>query len=119
MFKKKAQTKVMSFSIPKETIKALRRRSDVEQKSCSQIVSDALAKLFNPSIQHQRHDQHPDQRLFSVKAAAKYLGTSAWQIRQWIYDGELPAFPINNRDEYRIERADLDALVEKLKAGRN
>lgn len=54
-----------------------------------------------------------DQRGMNVKAAAKYLGVSIWQIRKFIREDVVPNFRIGNRD--MVDRTDLDALIEQLK----
>jgi excisionase family DNA binding protein len=61
---------------------------------------------------HQGHQD--EQRVFNFRAAAKYLGTSVWQVRKFVRDGELRAFPFSNKT-LSIDRSDLDALVERKK----
>jgi excisionase family DNA binding protein len=58
-----------------------------------------------------------DQRGMNLKAAAKYLGTSVWQVRKFIREGAVPRFRIGNKD--MVDRADLDALIERLKVAAN
>lgn len=55
-----------------------------------------------------------DQRGMNVKAAAKYLGTGVWQIRKFYREGILKPFMVGNR--WMVDRVDLDALIERLKA---
>lgn len=55
-----------------------------------------------------------DQRGMNVRASAKYLGVSVWQIRKFIREDDLRSFRIGNRD--MIDRLDLDALIERLKS---
>jgi hypothetical protein len=55
-----------------------------------------------------------DQRSMKVIPAAKYLGTSASQIRKFIREGVLKPYRIANK-QY-LDRYDLDALIERLKA---
>jgi len=50
----------------------------------------------------------------NVRAAAKYLGTSAWQVRKFKREGVLKPFLIGNKDMF--DRNDLDTLIERLKA---
>ena len=57
-----------------------------------------------------------DQRGMNVKAAAKYLGVSTYQIRRFFREGVLRPFMIGNK--WMVDRVDLDALIERLKAGR-
>jgi excisionase family DNA binding protein len=70
-----------------------------------------------PITRHQPQIQSAqpptDQRGMNVKAAAKYLGVSIWQIRKFIREDAVPSFQIGNRD--MVDRADLDALIERLK----
>jgi|SRR6516162_419069 excisionase family DNA binding protein len=54
------------------------------------------------------------QRLLSVKEAAKYLGSSPWHIRRAFREGDFPRIRWGRRD--MVDRADLDAFIEKMKA---
>ena len=56
-----------------------------------------------------------DQRGMNVNAAAKYLGVSTYQIRRFFREGDLKPFMIGNK--WMVDRVDLDALIERLKAG--
>jgi excisionase family DNA binding protein len=55
-----------------------------------------------------------DQRVRNVKAAAKYLCTSVWQIRKYIREGALPSFRIGNK--VMLDTRDLDKFIDQLKA---
>jgi excisionase family DNA binding protein len=55
-----------------------------------------------------------DQRGMKVIPAAKYLGTSVSQVRKFIREGVLKPYRIANK-QY-LDRFDLDALIERLKA---
>lgn len=55
-----------------------------------------------------------DQRGMNVKAAARYLGTSVWQVRKFFREGVLKPFRIGNKD--MVDRTDLYTLIERLKA---
>jgi len=55
-----------------------------------------------------------DQRCLNVKAAAKYLGVSTWQVRRFFRERDLKPFMIGNK--WMVDRVDLDALIERLKA---
>jgi excisionase family DNA binding protein len=57
---------------------------------------------------------YSDQRARNVKAAAKYLGTSVWQIRKYIREGALPSFRIGNK--VMVDTHDLDKFIDQLKA---
>jgi Helix-turn-helix domain len=60
--------------------------------------------------------QIPNQRLFSVSAAARYLGIDADTLRK-IDATELPVKEFRGRRTYRLE--DLDRLIESLLAWKN
>ena len=58
-------------------------------------------------------------RLFGVEAAARYAWLSPWTIRDLIANGELPRVVIPGAGKdlrvVRVDRADLDALIERWK----
>jgi excisionase family DNA binding protein len=61
-----------------------------------------------------------DPRLLDVHAAARYLGVSAWTIRDLLAAGELARVTIpgpGGRDLRRVlvDRVDVDRLVERWK----
>ncbi len=56
----------------------------------------------------------PGPRLLKVKEAATYLNTSAWNIRNLLRHRELPKIKIDGK-KFRVDRADLDAFVERMK----
>lgn len=51
-------------------------------------------------------------RLLTLREAAAYLGVSYWTVRSWIESGRLPHVRLPGRRLLRIDRADLDRLVE-------
>ena len=53
------------------------------------------------------------ERLLSVEAAARYLGTTVWAVRCLVWDGALPHVRLGRR--HLVDVRDLDLLVEKLK----
>jgi excisionase family DNA binding protein len=53
-------------------------------------------------------------RLYRLPDAARYLSTSVWEIRKRIREGELPKIKIGKR--FLLDRRDLDAYIESLKA---
>jgi excisionase family DNA binding protein len=53
-------------------------------------------------------------RLYRLPDAAKYLSTSVWEIRKRIRDGDLPKIKLGKR--FLLDRRDLDAFVESVKA---
>jgi excisionase family DNA binding protein len=55
------------------------------------------------------------QRLLTVKQAGKYLGFgSGWHIRQLFKRGELRPVRIGRCE--MVDRADLDAFIERMKS---
>jgi excisionase family DNA binding protein len=65
--------------------------------------------------------RYPEQggitvRLLSPEQAASYLALgSRWAVYRLVKAGEVPAVFIAGK--LRVDRADLDALIERLKAG--
>ncbi len=53
------------------------------------------------------------QRLYSIKAASKYLGRTEWSVRHLIWDGHLPCVRIGGRIHLDIQ--DMDRLIEQHK----
>lgn len=58
--------------------------------------------------------QVPNQRLFSVQAAAQYLGVDRKTLKQWTSDGKLRTVDEFGRRAYKLE--DLDAFIDSLPA---
>ena len=56
--------------------------------------------------------QIPNQRLFSLKAAAQYLGVHEQTLRKLISDGEITALRFGNRRVLKLE--DLDRFIDSL-----
>ena len=52
-------------------------------------------------------------RMFSVKDAAVYLGTTVWQVRTLVWSKRLAALRLGHRQVF--DRVELDAFVERLK----
>jgi excisionase family DNA binding protein len=52
-------------------------------------------------------------RMFSVKDAAVYLGTTVWQVRTLVWRKQLVALRLGHRQVF--DRVELDAFVERLK----
>lgn len=52
-------------------------------------------------------------RLLAIPDAARYLGTTIWAVRQLIWKNKLHPIKIGKR--FLMDRADLDAFVEKMK----
>jgi len=55
-------------------------------------------------------------RLLNVRAAAVYLGSTVWAVRNLGWAHEIPFVRIGRR--ILFDRADLDTFVERLKAQR-
>lgn len=56
-----------------------------------------------------------EPRLFTIPQIAKYLNTSVWSVREMLRTQRLRRVPICGK-KIVIDRADIDALIEKLKA---
>lgn len=56
-----------------------------------------------------------EPRLLSVKAAAAYLSTSAWTVRQLGWHKKIPMVRFGRAVAF--DKKDLDAYVERAKLG--
>ena len=56
--------------------------------------------------------QVPNQRLFKVKAAARYLGISEDSLKKYSDLGQITAFDFNGCRVYKLE--ELDRLIDGL-----
>ena len=54
-------------------------------------------------------------RLLNVSAAAEYLGATIWFVRTIAWGKKIPSVTFGNR--LLFDRADLDAFIERSKAG--
>jgi len=52
--------------------------------------------------------------LLTVEQAADYLKMSPYVVRRWLREGKLPGFKVGH--DWRIDEADLAALIEEAKA---
>lgn len=59
-----------------------------------------------------------DQRWLDQVAAAEYLGVTDRTIRNYISRGVLPARRIRSSRQIRIDRTDLDRLLEPIPSAR-
>ena len=57
----------------------------------------------------------PASRLLNVRDAAEYLSTTVWFVRNLGWSGTVPVVKLGNR--WLFDRADLDAYVDRVKAG--
>jgi excisionase family DNA binding protein len=57
-------------------------------------------------------------RLLGARDGGAYLGVSAWTLRQLIAKGYLRPVTLPGNKRLLVDRADLDALIEKAKAKR-
>jgi excisionase family DNA binding protein len=57
-------------------------------------------------------------RLLGLRDAGAYLGVSAWTARQLVERRELRLVKLPGIARWLVDRADLDALIEKAKAAR-
>ena len=55
------------------------------------------------------------RRLLRLKAAAEYLGLSAWKVRDEVNRGEIPIVQYGPNAPWLIDVADLDAWVLRHK----
>jgi excisionase family DNA binding protein len=55
----------------------------------------------------------PDKRLFTVKEAAVYLGSTTWCVRSLVWERKLPKLMMGKRLVF--DRVDLDKFVDQLK----
>ena len=56
--------------------------------------------------------QIPNQRLFSTKAAARYLGVHPDTLRKYADEGKITARKLEKRRVFTLE--DLDAVIDAL-----
>ncbi len=56
-----------------------------------------------------------ERRLLSVKAAAAYLSTSAWTLRQLGWHKKIPMVRLGR--SVAFDKKDLDAYIERVKLG--
>jgi len=55
------------------------------------------------------------KRLYTLKEAAAYLGTSVWRMRELIWQGSIPAVTLAGGRKIYVDIKDLDAFIEKNK----
>jgi excisionase family DNA binding protein len=78
------------------------------------------AKLLPPTpirksvIPQPQWQPDGETRGMNVRAAAKYLGVSVWEIRRKIREGVFPSFKLGNKN--MVDRADIDAFIDRAKA---
>ena len=60
------------------------------------------------------NNSKPTPRLFNVRDAATYLGTTVWFIRNLGWSDALPVLKLGNR--WLFDKSDLDAYVDRMKA---
>ena len=56
----------------------------------------------------------PEPRLLDIKAAAHYLSTTVWKMRNLVWEKKLPHLRLGHK--ILFDRADLDKFVEELKS---
>jgi excisionase family DNA binding protein len=59
------------------------------------------------------NNSKPQPRLLNVSAAASYLSCSEWTVRRLIWRGDLASVRVGR--SVRLDRADLDAFVDRQK----
>src|SRR5262245_10292316 len=77
-----------------------------------------------------RDSAHPPPRLMNLHEAASYIGVSYWTMRDWVVAARIPVVRLpplrpkegaRPRTDFRrvvIDRADLDAFIDRCKTGR-
>lgn len=53
-------------------------------------------------------------RLLNLNQAAEYLGWTIWEIRRFVWTGEVPHI-IRGKKRIFIDRKDIDAWIDKSK----
>lgn len=54
-------------------------------------------------------------RTLKTKQAARYLGVSAWKLRNLVQAGEIPYIPGEGTSPWLFDRKDLDNWIERRK----
>lgn len=67
--------------------------------------------MSNLTCHHSGMEKNIEPRLLRIRQAAHYAQVSETTVRTWIRDGLIPRVKISK--VVRIDRADLDALVER------
>jgi excisionase family DNA binding protein len=57
----------------------------------------------------------PGPRMLNVRAAAEYLGATVWFVRTIAWEKKIRSVIFGNR--LLFDRADLDAFIDRAKAG--
>ena len=63
--------------------------------------------------QHKVYRPEVDPRLYDLKAAAEYLSSTVWFLRQQIWNRRISFLKLGNK--YVFDRGDLDAFIERQK----
>jgi len=71
-----------------------------------------VSKLANKT-QHKVYRPEVDPRLYDLKAAAEYLSSTVWFLRQQIWNRRISFLKLGNK--YVFDRSDLDAFIERQK----
>jgi excisionase family DNA binding protein len=56
----------------------------------------------------------PEPRFFTLADVAEILNTSNAQVYALVRRGELRAIKIGGRGQWRVERVELDAFIERM-----
>jgi excisionase family DNA binding protein len=76
----------------------------------------AKKSKYNQVDKMGRGIQNPlTKRLYTLKEAAAYLGTSVWRMRELIWQGSIPAVTLAGGRKIYVDIKDLDAFIEKNK----
>jgi len=89
------------------------QRSTITAKS-----NGHLPDAMPPTMPLVRPSEPPiTPRLLDARASSRYLGVSIWTIRSLVASGRLSRVEFPGVRRWLVDRHDLDALVDALKAG--
>jgi excisionase family DNA binding protein len=86
------------------------RRAQARVRVASQLNMPVIRRTLQ-SVAPSESNQDCYKRGFTVSDAAKYVGVSVWQIRQFVQSGELKPATIGNK--FIFDRAALDRLLDE------
>jgi hypothetical protein len=80
-----------------------------------------LLRQLHPSENRKRnsagrkHSSPNEQRLIKTQAAADYLGTSPWKLRNLVQAGEIPCILGDGTTPWLFDKRDLDSWIDRRK----
>jgi excisionase family DNA binding protein len=75
--------------------------------------TDPLAESIAAIVLARLREKHVEQRVFTTRQAAAYLGMSGSQIQRLASSGRLRAIRVDS--SLRFDRKDLDLLIDSHK----